>query len=108
LTTFDATIGAQVQQAAFDFSAAGDNIIISGILGKSIKVLQFFLVVSAATNIVYKSGSTLLSGKLEYSANAAQVQDFIQLPLTCNPGDNFIINNSAGIQVGGTVWFTQG
>lgn len=108
MTTFDATIGASVQQQVLNISFAGDSVVIPGIMGQRIKVLQFFLVVANATNLTYKSGSTAISGPLEFSANASQVQDFIQLPLTCNVGDNFVINNSTGVVVGGTIWFIQG
>jgi hypothetical protein len=108
VTTFDATIGASVVQAPINFSASGDNIIIPGVAGKRIKVLQFFFVLAATTNLTYKSGSTALSGPLDFGSNAAQVQDFIQLPYTCNVGDPFIINSSSAVQVGGTVWYVQG
>lgn len=76
-------------------------------IGKETKILQFFLVFAGATNITYKSGTTVISGPMDFSANAAQVQDYMQLPLTCNPGDNFIINSSNAVQVGGTLWYAQ-
>jgi hypothetical protein len=105
MTTLDATIGPLVQQAPINFAASGDNTVIIGAVGKMIKVLQFFYVVAAATNLTFKSGSTPISGPLDFGSNAAQVQDFIQLPLTCNVGDSFIINSSAAVQVGGTIWY---
>lgn len=108
MTTFDSTIGASVTQVPINFSGAGDNILVAGIAGKRIKVLQFFFVLAAATNLTYKSGSTVLSGALDFGSNAAQVQDFIQLPLTCNVGDPFILNSSAAVAVGGTIWYAQG
>lgn len=108
MTTFDATVGASVVQAPINFSASGDNIVIAGVLGKRIKVLQFFLVLAAATNLTYKSGASPISGPLDFGSNAAQVQDFIQLPLTCNLGDPFILNSSNAVVVGGTIWYVQG
>ncbi len=107
MTTFDATIGSSVTQAAINFSASGDNTIVSGILGKRIKVLQFFFVLAGATNLTYKSGSTILSGPLDFPTAGSEVQDFIQLPLTCNPDDSFVINSSAAVQVGGIIWYIQ-
>ena len=107
MTTFDATLGASVTQAAINFAASGDNIVIAGAAGKRIKVLQLFYVVGAITNITFKSGTTALSGALNYPAAAAQVQDFIQLPINCNVGDAFILNSSSNVQVGGIVWFIQ-
>lgn len=78
---------------------------VTGVLGQRIKVLQFFLVIAAGTNLTYKSGTTALTGGMDYSANAAHVQDFIQLPLTCNPGDSFIVNSTNAVQIGGTIWY---
>ena len=107
MTTFDATVGASVTQAPINFSGAGDNIIIGGVAGQRIKVLQFFFVLAAATNLTYKSGSTSLSGPLDFSSIGAQVQDFIQLPMTCLIGDPFIINSTNAVQFGGTIWYIQ-
>lgn len=105
MTTFDATVAAVVEQAAVNFSGSGDNIVITGFPTQIIKVFQFFLVFAGATNITYKSGTTPLSGPLDFSANAAHVHDYIQLPYTCLLGDNFVINSSNAVQVGGTIWY---
>jgi hypothetical protein len=105
MTTIDATIGPLVQQAVVSFNASGDNLVILGKVGSRIKVLQFFLVVAAATTFIYKSGSTALSGPLVFGSNSAHVLDYMQLPLTCNVSDSFIINSSAAVQVGGTIWY---
>ncbi len=105
MTTWDDSLGASVQQAVVDFTAAGDNTIISGVLGQKIKVLQFFLVISAATVLTYKSGSTALTGLMNFTGAGSHVQDFIQLPITLASGDSFVINNSLGVQVGGMVWY---
>ncbi len=107
MTTWDDTLGPKVTQAVINFSGSGDNTIVTGLLGKVIRVLQFFLVLGAASNLTYKSGTTAISGPLDFTSAGAQVQDFIQLPLTCNPGDSFVINSSNAVQVGGTIWFIQ-
>lgn len=107
MTTIDATIGASVQQASVNFSAGGDNVIIVGVTGQRIKVLQFFFVIGAATNLIYKSGTTALTGTMDFTAAGAHVLDYVQLPLTCNIGDSFLINSSSGVQIGGTIWFSQ-
>lgn len=101
----DATLGPQTIQAPISFSASGDNVVIAGLFGKQIKVLGFFFTTAAATNIIYKSGSTPLSGTIVFSGNGSQVQDFIQLPLTCLIGDSFIMNSSNAVIVGGTIWY---
>lgn len=109
MTTLDATIGPVVYQEPVNSSFAGMSTIIPGIVGQRIKVLQFFMVFAGPTTITYYSGVTALSGPMIYPTNvAAHVQDFFQLPLNCREGDSFIINNSAGVQIGGTIWFAQG
>ena len=109
MTTFDATLGASVTQAVINFSASGDNIVVAGVAGKLIRVLQYFFVLGGPTNLTFKSSQTALSGPLDYPSAGSDVQDFIQLPLcTLNPGDPFIMNSSSAVQVGGTIWFIRG
>ena len=106
MTIGDATIGPKASQIAINISGVGDNVVIAGVPNKLIKVLQFFFVTAAATIITYKSNGIALSGPMSFTANMSQVQDFIQLPLTCiNPGDSFIINLSAAAQLGGMIWY---
>lgn len=107
MTTLDATIAGFVQQIVVSFNGSGDNTVISGLSGKEIKILQWDLVIAAATNLILKSGTTVIGGQMNFSTNAGWVRDYFQLPLTCNPGDSFIINSSNAVQVGGTVWFAQ-
>jgi hypothetical protein len=102
----DATLGAEVQQSAVNFSGVGDNTVVAGIALTRIKILQLFFVCSQATTIQFKSAATLLSGPLPLTANGSFFMDYIQCPLMCNSGDAFIINSSAGA-VGGTIWFIQ-
>lgn len=102
----DDTLGAQVIQASVDFSGSGDNLVIPGVSNKIIKVLQYFLVIAGQTTLTFKSASIAITGPLEFSGSSADVQDFIQLPLTClNAGDGFLINSSAAVQIGGTIWY---
>lgn len=108
MTTFDSTHGPMVSQIPLNFSASGDNVVVPGITGLRIKVLQFFFVLAGAVNLTYKSGAvTVLSGPMDFPSAGAQVQDFIQLPLTCNVSDPFVVNLSTGVQLGGTIWFIQ-
>lgn len=107
MTTWDASVAGSVSQIAVSFSGSGDTTIVTGLSGKEIKVLQWELVIAAATNIILKSGTTVIGGQMNFSANAGYVKDYLQLPLTCNPGDSFIINSSNAVQIGGTLWFAQ-
>jgi len=95
-----------LNQTPINFTGAGDQTVVTGQVGTRIAVLQFFFVLSAAVTLTYKSGlSTMLSGPMPFLANGAQVQDFIQLPILCNVGDNFVINTSSNVTLGGVIWY---
>ena len=99
-------LGAQVLQAAINFSASGNNTVVVGVAGKRIKVTRIFFVIGAATNLIFNSGSTALTGTMDFAANGAFVLDFDKQPLTCiNALDSFIINSSNAVQIGGTIWY---
>jgi hypothetical protein len=101
----DATLGSPVIQTPISFTGSGDQILVLGTTGYKIGILQFFFIVSGAVSLIYKSGTTALTGSLPFLANGAQVQDFIQLPLQCNDGDPFIINAGTSVTLGGTLWY---
>lgn len=101
----DTTLGSPVIQSPISFTGSGDQILVPGTSGYRIGILQFFFIISGAATLIYKSGTTALSGALPFLANGAQVQDFIQLPLQCNAGDPFIINAGSPITLGGTLWY---
>lgn len=103
---YDVTLGAQVLQAPVNFNSSGDNTVIPGVMGQTVRVLQFFLAIADVTNITYKSGSSALSGPLTFTSAGAHVLDYGQLPLNClNAGDSFVINSSNAVQVSGTIWY---
>ena len=94
-----------MRQVPINFTGSGDQVLVAGTVGSRIAVLQFFFIVSASVTLTYKSGATALSGPLAFLANGAQVQDFIQLPLICGDGDDFIVNASTAVTLGGTLWW---
>ena len=103
----DSTLGAKVFQDVISFAASGNNTIIAGIVGKRIKVLQIMFTIASAGNLIFKSGSTALSGTFTFPASGSMVLDYIQLPLNCLPDASFIINASTAQIVGGTIWYIQ-
>ena len=100
-----------------DFSAVGDNVVVTaGHPTHRVKVWRIFFIVSAATTVTIKDGAGIsLSGPMAMLANGSLVFDMI--PGTRNtdvpwfrtsPGNAFIINQTAGAQVSGTVYFSTG
>ena len=104
----DQTLGPRAIQAPLSFSGAGDNIVVAGVAGMYVKTLQFWLVVGGATVLTFKSSASLISGALSMLANGSIIFDHIQLPLqTISPGDNFVINSTNAVTVGGVIWYIQ-
>lgn len=97
-----------LQELSISAGSVGDNIIIPGIPGNTIRVFQFFAVVSATGNVTFKDGpATAFDGPLSMTASGAIVFDFTGLHwFQTSPGNDFIINLSAGT-IDGRVYFTQ-
>lgn len=103
------TLGAQVIQTPINFSGSGNNTIVTGVAGQRIKVVRIFFVIAAASNLQFYSGTTAITGLMEFAANGAFVLDFDKVPLSCiNALDSFIINSSVAVQIGGTLWYLIG
>lgn len=101
----DTGLGGPILQASVSFAASGDNTIITGVTGKIFKVTQIFLVLGAASNLIFKSNASAISGTLTMLANGSVTLDLAK-PLTgLATGDAFVINSSNAVTVGGTVWY---
>jgi len=99
-----------------NFSSNGDNTVIAGVAGKTIRVLSIFFKVQAAVNITFKDGaSNALTGAMPFAAFDSLTFDFRSGPTVLEPfpwfetapGNAFVMNLSVGTQVSGTVYFTQ-
>lgn len=91
------------------FAGAGDNIIIFGIPNQLIRVYKIFLLAGAATNLTFKNGTSAFTGAMPWPSGLGMVLDFDTKPwFTTSFGNDFIINSSAGVQIGGMVNYTQG
>jgi hypothetical protein len=97
-----------VTQAVINFSGSGDNIIATGTAGKITRILEIFFVIGGTTVLTFKSGATPISGGMSFNTSGAMFMDYIHMSLDClNAGDNFIINSTAAVQIGGTIWYVQ-
>lgn len=95
-------------------STSGDNIILPAVAGKRYKILAYILSSSGTNDIVWKSGTTALSGSMNMVAGgtiAVHLGD--QWPsgglpvLTTSLGDAFIISLSASNVVGGHITYVE-
>lgn len=97
--------------SAINFSASGDNTVVTGVTNLAIKVHGIFFTVGGATNITFKDGaSTSLSAAVVFtgsgSSQTLQINDEAYFVTT--PGNNFVMNSSSAVQVSGTIYYTVG
>lgn len=100
---------AQTSHAAINISSSGDNTVIAGTGGQTIRVYKLFLVASAAVSLKYKDGAGAdLTPALSMAANGGMVLDFDSEPwFVTSPGNDFIANLSAAVQVSGRIYYSK-
>ena len=90
------------------FSGTGDNTLVTGVAGKMISVYKLFLVVSTATNLTFKDGTTAQTGALTMLAGGSI---FFPYDTTtwffASQGNNFVLNQSGTAQVNGAIYYIQ-
>lgn len=105
---FNAATVANLTSAQVNAAGAGDNTLVAGIAGQTIRLWKIFLVVNAAVNIQFKSGATTLTPVMNMLANGSFVLDFDGEPwLVTAVADALILNLSAAVQVSGRLYYTQ-
>lgn len=89
-------------------SASGDSIIIPGILGRKIRVINYTLISAGAVIVTWKSASTAISGPMSIAANGGMAPSSSALTpvgmiglFETNVGENLVINLNGAIAVGG-------
>ena len=96
---------ADIQYAAIDVNTSGDNVVVTGVADTQIRVLAFWLVCGASTNILWKSGSTQLSGTCPLAANGGVGMESDWGLMITDAGDSLVLNSSATATIGGTVTY---
>ena len=97
-----------LQTAVVSFSSSGDNTIIGATANQGIRVYRIFFVADVATTIIFKNGSTALSGSIPLFSGGAFVLDVSNEPwFITSIGSAFVINQSGTANVGGKVDFQK-
>ncbi len=106
---FQTPTTASLSNAVINFSAAGDNVVVSTVSLQTVRVYRILFTATTATTFTFKSGgSTALSGVMSLAANGSVVLDFTGEPwYITTAGQAFIINQTGTAQISGTVWYTQ-
>jgi hypothetical protein len=99
-----------VSKATVNASANGNNTLIAGVGGETIRVFKVALVFSVGGTAIFQDGnSTALTGPLVLNAGATIVLDMdITNPwFLTSAGNAFVVNLAGGAVVGGVVYYTQ-
>jgi hypothetical protein len=101
-----------LKEVAVDTAAGGDNVIVAGVLGTTITVIQLFLVLGGDTLLTFKNGvgGTEFDGPLTMFAGGSIVLDRNNPRphwFRCGDGNSFVINLAPGVQLSGRVYYTQ-
>lgn len=98
--------------AVVNASTSGNNTLIAGTVGQTIRVFAIDLMMAGAVNIKFRDGaSTDLSAAQPFYAGGGKVLDPFPSgdPLfVCTAGNDFVLNLSAAVAVTGTIWYTKG
>jgi hypothetical protein len=96
--------------AAISFSSSGDNTVVSGTGGQTIRVHRMVFVVTSAVNVTVKDGaSTSLTGAMPMTAYGGVALDLSDTPwFVTASGNALVINLSAAVQVSGFIQYTKG
>jgi hypothetical protein len=100
----------QLSSAVVNASAAGNNTLVAGVGGKTIRIFQLVLTFSIGGTVTFQDGaSTALSGALTMTAGGSITLDFnpnAPWYLTSS-GNGFVMNLAGGAAAAGTVYYTQ-
>jgi hypothetical protein len=89
-----------------DAAAMGDNVLIAGVPDRSIHVFQLWLVVTDDVTIQFYEGARAADGPVAMLASGSVVLDDTAEPwFVTDPGDDFILNLSAAVQVSGRAYY---
>jgi len=100
-----------LKSAEIDHASSGDNEIVAAKVGQSIHVYAILLVVTAAVNCEFRSGTTPLSGQMNFNAKAEGFAMSVAPPyylFKTKSGEALNLNLSGGVDIDGFVsyWFS--
>ena len=95
--------------AVISFSSSGDNEVIAAVASEVIRVYAILFKMGGDADIIFKNGSTALTGTMPFVQYESMILDPTDEPwYVMSTNTAFNINLSAAVQVSGTVWYTQG
>lgn len=102
-------IDSTILSAPINAALTGDNTLIAAVVGKTIHVVDMFLVVAGTTNLTFKDGASALTGAIPMVANGSLIlheNPNSEWFATTNPANSFVMNSSGTtIQVSGIIHY---
>jgi hypothetical protein len=97
-------------EAVINFTATGDNTIVTLTAAQTIRVHRMFLVANAPTDVIFKdaTGGTSLTGAMTMTKGGGMTFDLQGEPwFTSASGGAFVINQSGTAQISGRCYYTK-
>lgn len=96
-------------RAAINIAAAGDNTVIAAVVGQTIRIYHYDLVVNNNVVVTLKDGAAAMSGPYQFTAGAGMAYDAPGgiYPIVLTAGSAFVINLGGAVQVSGFIQYTQ-
>lgn len=96
-----------LETKAITDAAGGDVTVLTVPAGRTFHLMGLFLIAEGATDLTFKSGTTALSGAMELADTHRLDFPVAEIPYVSGAatGDDFIINNSAAVQISGFAQF---
>ena len=90
-------------------STSGTIAGVAAVTGSVLRIYRIWLVAAGATNLTFEDGATALSGAVPLTTSQ---QIFLPFDsgwphFVTSAGNAFNIGNSGGVQISGTIWYTQ-
>ena len=100
---------AALTSAVINVSASGDNTLITGTIGQTIRVYRVLLVMKGGADLIFKDGAaTNLTGAMTLTSAGSIVLDFNGEPwFVTSSGNAFILNLSAAKQASGRIYYIK-
>ena len=101
----DATYLSSPLRVAIDESTSGDNTVVAGESGYTLVVYSIFVMATDTCALIWKSGSTALTGAHQLAATGGYHIESVSGILETADGEDLVLNLSANTQVGGVITY---
>jgi len=105
----DASIAGRypLKQAVIDFATAATHEVVAAVPGKSIRVVSMFFTVGGPCNLTWQSGSTPLTGAMEFADSGGMTHESQDGIMWTTKGEALNLDSDAVVQLSGTITYFE-